>query len=100
MKLDLKLELPADSFDYERAAVVAGISIESIWDWQASKLRDGFTFIGWCPAKNIRIRPKKDSVVVMVEEDETGDRIWLHFPDHMIERDDWEAVLSDGLKED
>jgi hypothetical protein len=78
-KLDCPV-LPPDSFHVYRAAVYLGVSTDDIYDWKDRCFKKEFNLIGKIDATNLTVRPKPNGIAVLVEENETGDRIWFHLP--------------------
>lgn len=40
--------------------------------------------VGWCPSERLSVRPRKDDVAVMCEDDD-GEKFWFHYSKCIIE---------------
>lgn len=55
-----------------------------VWD-NALELEIRKHAIGWCPSERLTVRPRKDSIAVMCE-DEDGEKFWFHYSKSIIEK--------------
>lgn len=46
------------------------------------RLKPGVTIIGWCAADRLRVRPRTEGKVILVEF-EDGEQVWLHCFDEL-----------------
>jgi len=71
--------LPPSRFTWEKYIGKLGIALSEVFSGTfpySDRLRPEVTVIGFCPAKDIRIRSRPEGAVVMVELN--GEEFWFH----------------------
>lgn len=80
IKKELGDEIPADAFIWNNYIGVMQYSDDEVLNLDTGKLKNGFEIEGWSSAEHIPVRPRENGIVVMVYNNDNGDRFWLHYP--------------------
>ena len=80
MKMPKYPRLPSVVFDYENSAVHLGFNMMDAWDFDndCPRANSKYEVLGWCPARELRMRPRTSGIAIMVEDTETFEQIWFH----------------------
>lgn len=70
-------EIPSSKFVWEKYISKRGFATHNFYNVDTNRLID-CTLIGYCPAKNLPIRPRPEGIAVLVIDNDSQEETWFH----------------------